>query len=205
MLTILKKQRAKEREMRLLVLYVWPQRRALARCVPPSPERGRGTRALTRQRERESAPPGRHWACTCRGLDNAGKTTLVKQLLHEDVSTVSPTVGFKIESVAHRGSVRACTPAGGAVGGSVFIAGGRPDAAPRFPGHRYTLNIWDVGGQRSIRSFWRNYFEQTDGIVWVVDAADPVRLRDCRRELHALLQEEVGALGRRAVDLPAKP
>jgi GTPase SAR1 family protein len=55
----------------------------------------------------------------------------------------------------------------------------------------YTLNVWDVGGQRSIRSYWRNYFEQTDGLVWVVDAADAARLPDCRRELHALLQEEV--------------
>ncbi|KAG8478751.1 hypothetical protein CXB51_028647 [Gossypium anomalum] len=29
---------------------------------------------------------------------------------------------------------------------------------------KYTLNIWDVGGQRTIRSYWRNYFEQTDGL-----------------------------------------
>ena len=64
--------------------------------------------------------------------------------------------------------------------------------------------MWDVGGQKSIRSFWRNYFEQTDGIVWVVDAADPLRLDDCRRELQALLQEEVGPVGAlRAVRSPA--
>ena len=25
----------------------------------------------------------------------------------------------------------------------------------------YVLNLWDVGGQKSIRSYWRNYFEQT--------------------------------------------
>ncbi|CAN1266568.1 ADP-ribosylation factor-like protein 2 [Linum perenne] len=31
--------------------------------------------------------------------------------------------------------------------------------------HKYMLNIWDVGGQRTIRSYWRNYFEQTDGLV----------------------------------------
>ena len=24
----------------------------------------------------------------------------------------------------------------------------------------YKLNIWDVGGQKTIRSYWRNYFEQ---------------------------------------------
>ncbi|EPY35384.1 ADP-ribosylation factor-like 2 [Angomonas deanei] len=53
-----------------------------------------------------------------------------------------------------------------------------------------TLNVWDVGGQQSLRSYWRNYFESTDGLIWVVDSNDAVRLRDCKEELHALLQEE---------------
>ncbi len=43
------------------------------------------------------------------------------------------------------------------------------------------LNIWDVGGQKSLRSYWRNYFEQTDAMVWVVDSADVWRLDDCRQ------------------------
>ncbi len=56
--------------------------------------------------------------------------------------------------------------------------------------HRYKLNLWDVGGQRSLRPFWRNYFERTDGLVWVVDACDTGRLADCAAELTALLAEE---------------
>jgi ADP-ribosylation factor-like protein 2 len=56
---------------------------------------------------------------------------------------------------------------------------------------RYKLNVWDVGGQKSLRSYWRNYFESTDGLIWVVDSADKRRLDDCRKELHALLTEEV--------------
>lgn len=56
---------------------------------------------------------------------------------------------------------------------------------------RFKLNIWDVGGQKSLRSYWRNYFESTDGLVWVVDSADRLRLEDCRQELSALLLEEV--------------
>lgn len=54
----------------------------------------------------------------------------------------------------------------------------------------YQLNVWDIGGQRSLRSYWRNYFEQTDGLVWVVDCADRRRLDDCRNELALLLHEE---------------
>jgi GTPase SAR1 family protein len=53
------------------------------------------------------------------------------------------------------------------------------------------LNIWDIGGQKSLRSYWRNYYEQTDGMVWVVDCSDIRRLDDCRQELHGLLKEEV--------------
>ena len=29
----------------------------------------------------------------------------------------------------------------------------------------YKLNLWDVGGQKSLRTYWRNYFEQTDALV----------------------------------------
>eukprot|EP01094_Clydonella_sp_ATCC50884_P022537 TRINITY_DN5210_c0_g1_i1.p1 TRINITY_DN5210_c0_g1~~TRINITY_DN5210_c0_g1_i1.p1 ORF type:complete len:188 (-),score=56.39 TRINITY_DN5210_c0_g1_i1:257-820(-) len=54
----------------------------------------------------------------------------------------------------------------------------------------YKLNFFDVGGQRSLRTYWRNYFEQTDGLIWVVDCTDRERMEDCRRELHALLLEE---------------
>ena len=55
----------------------------------------------------------------------------------------------------------------------------------------FKLNIWDVGGQKSLRSYWRNYFESTDGLIWVVDSADKWRLDDCRKELASLLLEEV--------------
>ena len=60
-----------------------------------------------------------------------------------------------------------------------------------LPSSRYKLNIWDVGGQKSLRSYWRNYFEATDGLIWVVDSADKRRLVDCKGELHSLLVEEV--------------
>ena len=45
---------------------------------------------------------------------------------------------------------------------------------------RYKLNIWDVGGQKTLRPYWRNYYEKTDGLIWVVDSADLARLEDCK-------------------------
>eukprot|EP00741_Cyanophora_paradoxa_P006273 tig00000989_g6082.t1 len=111
LLTILKKVKMKEKEMRLLIL----------------------------------------------GLDNAGKTTIVKRMNGENIEEIAPTLGFEIRTWEYRG---------------------------------FKLNVWDVGGQTTIRSYWRNYFEQTDGLVWVVDCADRLRLEDCRAELHKLLQQE---------------
>lgn len=49
----------------------------------------------------------------------------------------------------------------------------------------------DVGGQKTLRSYWRNYFEKTDALIWVVDATDRLRVHDCREELAGLLLEEV--------------
>lgn len=92
-----------------------------------------------------------------RGLDNAGKTTIIKRLNGEDINSVTPTLGFKIST---------------------------------FKYEPYTLNIWDVGGQRSLRSYWKNYFESTDGLVWVVDCADVEKLETCATELLDLLKEE---------------
>jgi ADP-ribosylation factor-like protein 2 len=78
------------------------------------------------------------------GLDNAGKTTVIKKFSGEDISTISPTLGFQIQTLEYRG---------------------------------FRLNIWDVGGQKTIRSYWRNYFEQTDGLIWVVSDQDFAKFR----------------------------
>jgi hypothetical protein len=37
------------------------------------------------------------------GLDNAGKTTIVKKIMGEDVNTVSPTLGFIIKTIDYEG------------------------------------------------------------------------------------------------------
>lgn len=39
------------------------------------------------------------------GLDNAGKTTIVKHIMAEDVNSVSPTLGFIIKTIDYKGYV----------------------------------------------------------------------------------------------------
>lgn len=50
-------------------------------------------------------PPGHSQSLTMyyRGLDNAGKTTILKKFNGEDVSTISPTLGFNIKTLEHKG------------------------------------------------------------------------------------------------------
>lgn len=51
--------------------------------------------------------------------------------------------------------------------------------------------LGDVGGQKTLRTYWKNYFEKTDTLIWVVDSTDRERLTDCQQELHGLLLQEV--------------
>jgi len=52
------------------------------------------------------------------------------------------------------------------------------------------LNVWDIGGQKCIRPYWRNYFENTDVLIYVIDSADRKRLEESGVQLAELLEEE---------------
>ena len=52
------------------------------------------------------------------------------------------------------------------------------------------FQVWDLGGQTSIRPYWRCYYPNTDAIIFVVDSTDVERLDIVRSELFALLDEE---------------
>ena len=51
--------------------------------------------------------------------------------------------------------------------------------------------MWDIGGQREIRPYWRNYYDQTDALVYVVDSADEMRVQEVKENLSELLAEEL--------------
>ncbi|KHJ88298.1 ADP-ribosylation factor family protein [Oesophagostomum dentatum] len=52
------------------------------------------------------------------------------------------------------------------------------------------FQVWDLGGQTSIRPYWRCYYANTDAIIYVVDSADRDRVGISRQELVAMLQED---------------
>mmetsp|Transcript_20591 Transcript_20591/g.57912 ORF Transcript_20591/g.57912 Transcript_20591/m.57912 type:complete len:182 (-) Transcript_20591:275-820(-) len=91
------------------------------------------------------------------GLDNAGKTTILKKMSEEDISHIMPTQGFNIKSLVQDG---------------------------------FKLNVWDIGGQKTIRPYWSNYFESSDALVYVIDSSDRRRLEESGSELAELLAED---------------
>lgn len=52
------------------------------------------------------------------------------------------------------------------------------------------IQCWDIGGQSSIRPYWRCYYPNTNGVIYVVDSSDRDRIEDSKKELQQLLQED---------------
>ena len=53
-----------------------------------------------------------------------------------------------------------------------------------------SFTVWDVGGQDKIRPLWRYYYENIQGLIFVVDSNDRDRIDDAREELHRMLNED---------------
>uniref|UniRef100_A0A668TB44 Uncharacterized protein n=1 Tax=Oreochromis aureus TaxID=47969 RepID=A0A668TB44_OREAU len=49
-----------------------------------------------------------------------------------------------------------------------------------------SFTVWDVGGQDKIRPLWRHYFQNTQGLIFVVDSNDRERVADGTLSLRAL-------------------
>ena len=52
------------------------------------------------------------------------------------------------------------------------------------------FTVWDVGGQDKIRVLWKPYYQNTDGLIFVVDSNDRERIEDAAEELKKMLAEE---------------
>merc|ERR1711935_1298217 len=53
-----------------------------------------------------------------------------------------------------------------------------------------SFTVWDVGGQDKIRPLWRHYFQNTQGLIFVVDSNDRERINEARDELMKMLNED---------------
>jgi ADP-ribosylation factor-like protein 3 len=92
------------------------------------------------------------------GLDNAGKTTLLKLLSQENPNETSTTKGFNVKTIVKDSK---------------------------------KLNVWDIGGQKEIRQYWENYYDNVDGLIYVVDSSDDYRLNECSVEFKLLISVRI--------------
>ena len=53
-----------------------------------------------------------------------------------------------------------------------------------------TLYAWDLGGQEKIRALWKHYFQNIQGLIFVIDSSDRDRIDEACNELHRLLAED---------------
>ena len=53
-----------------------------------------------------------------------------------------------------------------------------------------SFTVWDVGGQDKIRPPWRHYFQNAQGLIFVVGSSDRERVNEAREELMRVLAED---------------
>uniref|UniRef100_A0A3B5R371 ADP-ribosylation factor-like protein 3 n=1 Tax=Xiphophorus maculatus TaxID=8083 RepID=A0A3B5R371_XIPMA len=146
------------------------------------------------------------------GLDNAGKTTLLKQLAAEDISHITPTqvhpctrahrntllmsnceiplLNFLVKQSGHA-SVHLLSERLNYPLNLIYVAFHQQGFNIKsVQSSGFKLNVWDIGGQRKIRPYWRNYFENTDVLIYVIDSSDRKRFEETSLELAELLEEE---------------
>ncbi|KAI5153289.1 ADP-ribosylation factor-like protein 2 [Nematocida parisii] len=74
------------------------------------------------------------------GPDNAGKTSLLRAYLNQNIADIKPTYGYQIVNTEME-----------------------------VEKNKYEIEILDIGGQKSIRAYWDTYYSGVDGVLFVYD------------------------------------
>lgn len=98
------------------------------------------------------------------GLDNSGKSTILNYLKRKEdqVEEIVPTVGYTVERLSGIERNRS----------------------------GISLTAFDMSGQGRYRNLWEHYYDSVEGIIFVVDSTDALRLVVARDELEMLLKHQ---------------
>ncbi|MBN3274667.1 ARF1 factor, partial [Polyodon spathula] len=107
------------------------------------------------------------------GLDAAGKTTILYKLKLGEIVTTIPTIAFTFSETFF-----------------FFFTSFEGFNVETVEYKNISFTVWDVGGQDKIRPLWRHYFQNTQGLIFVVDSNDRERVNEAREELTRMLAED---------------
>ncbi|KAL6010417.1 Auxin response factor 2A [Asimina triloba] len=111
------------------------------------------------------------------GLDAAGKTTILYKLKIGEVVTTIPTIEDPQNFVSLSQS-------------KYTVEANSSFNVETVEYKNVSFTVWDVGGQDKIRPLWRHYFQNTQGLIFVVDSNDRDRILEAKDELHRMLNED---------------
>lgn len=114
------------------------------------------------------------------GLDAAGKTTILYKLHIGEVLTTVPTIGFNVSGM------ESCSPDAMML---IPLPWFHAMQVEKVQYKNVVFTVWDVGGQEKLRPLWRHYFNNTDGLIFVVDSQDRDRIQRSAAEFQAIIQD----------------
>lgn len=60
----------------------------------------------------------------------------------------------------------------------------------RLPTRDFKVDLLEIGGSQNLRFYWKEFVNEVDVLVFMVDSADRLRLPWARQELHKLLDKD---------------
>lgn len=95
------------------------------------------------------------------GLDMSGKSTILYKLKYNQSFSTVPTIGFNVEMINTKKKRK-----------------------------KLALTVWDIGGQKMMRAHWKKFYQDTAGLIFVVDCSDRQRLSEAHKEFDRILRNE---------------
>ena len=64
---------------------------------------------------------------------------------------------------------------------------GKRNKSEKLQVSKFSIEVYDLGGGKSIRKMWENYYAEAHGFIFVVDASDEERMAEAKTALQKAL------------------
>ena len=117
-------------------------------------------------------------------MDAAGKTTILYKLKLGEIVTTIPTIGKICTRYLLAGRILVWNVRKSFYTSNFYSIGFNVETVEY---KNICFTVWDVGGQDKIRPLWRHYFQNTQGLIFVVDSNDRERIGEAKEELQKMV------------------